>query len=198
MDGPTVNAFKFVQHFFFHLNRSDSRKKNLKEAFDRMVRFHEDMINALTWLTSAESKVAELDSAVEATSTEEQQDMEALRKELKVSFISSVEFITEFTLEKDVRLATFIKVRGKQQQKAMRVTTLRGRVTLLEHRKHNRVSLLLPPGNVVKKFFSTEMDKENLWWCFTKKSFFFNIIIPSWFFSLLRMTSMDIKKCSLP
>lgn len=49
-----------------------------------MVQFHEDMINALTWLTSAESKVAELDSAVEATSTEEQQDMEALRKELKV------------------------------------------------------------------------------------------------------------------
>lgn len=57
-----------------------------------MVRFHEDMINALTWLTSAESKVAELDSAVEATSTEEQQDMEALRKELKVSFVSSVEY----------------------------------------------------------------------------------------------------------
>lgn len=51
-----------------------------------MVRFHEDMINALTWLTSAESKVAELDSAVEATSTEEQQDMDALRKELKVGF----------------------------------------------------------------------------------------------------------------
>lgn len=68
----------------FHFFRSDSRKKNLKEAFDRMVRFHEDMINALTWLTSAESKVAELDSAVEATSTEEQQDMDALRKELKV------------------------------------------------------------------------------------------------------------------
>ena len=66
--------------------RSASRKKNLKEAFDRMVRFHEDMINALTWLTSAESKVAELDSAVEATSTDEQQDLEALRKELKVSF----------------------------------------------------------------------------------------------------------------
>ena len=50
-----------------------------------MVSFHEDMINALTWLTSAESKVAELDSAVEATSTEDQQDTEALRKELKVS-----------------------------------------------------------------------------------------------------------------
>ena len=67
--------------------RSDSRRKHLKEAFDRMVRFHEDMINALTWLTSAESKVAELDSAVEATSTEEQQDMEALRKELKVGLL---------------------------------------------------------------------------------------------------------------
>jgi len=73
--------------FLYHCYRSDSRKKHLKEAFDRMVRFHEDMINALTWLTSAESKVAELDSAVEATSTEEQQDMEALRKELKVRLI---------------------------------------------------------------------------------------------------------------
>lgn len=76
--------FFFFFTFIFHCHRSDSRKKHLKEAFDRMVRFHEDMINALTWLTSAESKVAELDSAVEATSTEEQQDMEALRKELKV------------------------------------------------------------------------------------------------------------------
>lgn len=76
----------------FHLDffRSDSHKKNLKEAFDRMVRFHEDMINALTWLTSAESKVAELDSAVEATSTEEQQDTEALKKELKVTDTSSL------------------------------------------------------------------------------------------------------------
>lgn len=55
-----------------------------------MVRFHEDMINALTWLTSAESKVAELDSAVEATSTEEQQDTEALKKELKVTDTSSL------------------------------------------------------------------------------------------------------------
>ena len=77
----------FLIVLFFYCYRSDSRKKNLKEAFDRMVQFHEDMINALTWLTSAESKVAELDSAVEATSTEEQQDMEALRKELKVRFI---------------------------------------------------------------------------------------------------------------
>ena len=76
----------------FHLDffRSDSHKKNLKEAFDRMVRFHEDMINALTWLTSAESKVAELDSAVEATSTEEQQETEALKKELKVTDTSSL------------------------------------------------------------------------------------------------------------
>lgn len=76
----------------FHLDffRSDCRKKNLKEAFDRMVRFHEDMINALTWLTSAESKVAELDSAVEATSTEDQQDTEALKRELKVTDTSSL------------------------------------------------------------------------------------------------------------
>ena len=76
--------------FYLDFFRSDSRKKNLKEAFDRMVRFHEDMINALTWLTSAESKVAELDSAVEATSTEEQQDTEALKKELKVRDASSL------------------------------------------------------------------------------------------------------------
>ena len=49
-----------------------------------MVRFHEDMINALTWLTSAESKVAELDSAVEATSTEERVETENLKTELNV------------------------------------------------------------------------------------------------------------------
>lgn len=82
-DNPCCNFNGII----FYCYRSDSRKKHLKEAFDRMVRFHEDMINALTWLTSAESKVAELDSAVEATSTEEQQDMEALRKELKVRLI---------------------------------------------------------------------------------------------------------------
>ena len=58
-----------------------------------MVSFHEDMINALTWLTSAESKVAELDSAVEATSTEDQQDTEALRKELKVSVVCAFEWL---------------------------------------------------------------------------------------------------------
>lgn len=58
-----------------------------------MVSFHEDMINALTWLTSAESKVAELDSAVEATSTEDQQDTEALRKELKVSPVCAFQWL---------------------------------------------------------------------------------------------------------
>lgn len=82
--GELKNSMSEVNERWSNITvRSDSRKKNLKEAFDRMVRFHEDMINALTWLTSAESKVAELDSAVEATSTEEQQDMDALRKELK-------------------------------------------------------------------------------------------------------------------
>lgn len=82
--GELKNSMSEVNERWTNItNRSDSHKKNLKEAFDRMVRFHEDMINALTWLTSAESKVAELDSAVEATSTEEQQDTEALKKELK-------------------------------------------------------------------------------------------------------------------
>ena len=49
-----------------------------------MVRFHEDMINALTWLTSAESKVAELDSAADSTSGEEGYKVETLKTELTV------------------------------------------------------------------------------------------------------------------
>ncbi len=45
------------------------------------------MITALTWLSSAESKVADLDSIVEASQTEEQIDMEDLQKELAVSLM---------------------------------------------------------------------------------------------------------------
>ena len=40
------------------------------------------MISALTWLTSAESKIAELDSAVDAA--EEHPDLTTLKEELKV------------------------------------------------------------------------------------------------------------------
>jgi hypothetical protein len=40
------------------------------------------MISALTWLTSAESKIAELDSAVDAA--EEHPDLTSLKEELKV------------------------------------------------------------------------------------------------------------------
>ena len=43
------------------------------------------MITALTWLSSAESKVADLDSIVDASQTiEEQIEMEELHKELSV------------------------------------------------------------------------------------------------------------------
>ena len=46
------------------------------------------MITALTWLSSAESKVADLDSIVEASQTEEQIEMDELHKELTVSDLS--------------------------------------------------------------------------------------------------------------
>ena len=80
---------KMLLFIFFPSNRSDARRKHLKEAFDQMVRFHEDMINALTWLTSAESKVAELDSAVEITSTEERVDSDNLKTELNVRWFDN-------------------------------------------------------------------------------------------------------------
>ncbi len=48
------------------------------------------MITALTWLSSAESKVADLDSIVEASQTEEQIDMDELQKELVVSLFQLV------------------------------------------------------------------------------------------------------------
>ena len=41
----------------------------------RLVHFHESMISALTWLTSTESKIAELDSAVDAAAADEQPDI---------------------------------------------------------------------------------------------------------------------------
>jgi hypothetical protein len=49
-----------------------------------MVRFHEEMINALTWLTTTESKVAELDSSIDAGCGENREDVENLKFELKV------------------------------------------------------------------------------------------------------------------
>ena len=46
------------------------------------------MITALTWLSSAESKVADLDSIVDASQTiEEQIEMDELHKELSVSIV---------------------------------------------------------------------------------------------------------------
>lgn len=50
----------------------------------RLVQFHENMISALTWLTSAESKIAELDSAVDAAATEEHPDVDSLKSDLQV------------------------------------------------------------------------------------------------------------------
>ena len=62
--------------------RCDGRKDKLQEQLTRLVQFHENMISALTWLTSAESKIAELDSAVDAA--EEHPDLTSLKEELKV------------------------------------------------------------------------------------------------------------------
>ncbi|XP_028414557.1 dystrophin-like isoform X10 [Dendronephthya gigantea] len=64
-------------------SRCDERKDKLQEMLTRLVQFHENMISALTWLTSAESKIAELDSAVDAAATEEQPDLSSLKDELK-------------------------------------------------------------------------------------------------------------------
>ncbi|XP_048577310.1 dystrophin isoform X2 [Nematostella vectensis] len=61
-------------------HKSEARREHLKEAYERMVQFHEEMIHALTWLTTAESKVAELDSAVDTTEAE---DRDALKAEIK-------------------------------------------------------------------------------------------------------------------
>ena len=65
--------------------RSNTRQQSLQEALDRLLLFHKNMISALTWLSSAESKVAELDSLVEASQTEESSNVEELQKDMKVS-----------------------------------------------------------------------------------------------------------------
>ena len=43
------------------------------------------MISALTWLSSAESKVAELDSLLESSQAEDSSDLEELQREMQVS-----------------------------------------------------------------------------------------------------------------
>lgn len=42
------------------------------------------MISALTWLSSAESKVAELDSLVESSQAEDTSDVDELQREMQV------------------------------------------------------------------------------------------------------------------
>lgn len=64
---------------------SSNRQTTLQESLDRLLLFHKNMITALTWLSSAESKVADLDSIVDASQTiEEQIEMEELHRELSV------------------------------------------------------------------------------------------------------------------
>ena len=65
-------------------SRCDERKDKLQEMLTRLVQFHENMTSALTWLTSAESKIAELDSAVDAAARDKQPDLTLLKEELKV------------------------------------------------------------------------------------------------------------------
>ena len=67
--------------------RSNNRHQSLQEALDRLLLFHKNMISALTWLSSAESKVAELDSLVEASQTEEAADMDELQREMMVRYL---------------------------------------------------------------------------------------------------------------
>ena len=64
-------------------SRCDERKDKLQEMLTRLVQFHENMTSALTWLTSAESKIAELDSTVDPAATEEHPDLTSLKEELK-------------------------------------------------------------------------------------------------------------------
>jgi len=49
-----------------------------------LLQFHKNMISALTWLSSAESKVAELDSLVESSQAEDSSDLEEVQKEMQV------------------------------------------------------------------------------------------------------------------
>ena len=82
--GKSKVAINFVfSNIFF---RSNARQQSLQDALDRLLLFHKNMISALTWLSSAESKVAELDSLVEASQTEESTNVQELQKEMRVTF----------------------------------------------------------------------------------------------------------------
>ena len=82
--GKSKVAINFIfSNIFF---RSNARQQSLQDALDRLLLFHKNMISALTWLSSAESKVAELDSLVEASQTEESTNVQELQKEMRVSF----------------------------------------------------------------------------------------------------------------
>ena len=74
----------FVSHVFSYF-RTNARQQSLQDALDRLLLFHKNMISALTWLSSAESKVAELDSLVEASQAEDTADVEELQREMFVS-----------------------------------------------------------------------------------------------------------------
>ena len=81
--GTSKVAINFIlSNLFF---RSNARQQSLQDALDRLLLFHKNMISALTWLSSAESKVAELDSLVEASQTEESTNVQELQKEMRVS-----------------------------------------------------------------------------------------------------------------
>ena len=74
---------------------SSNRQTTLQESLDRLLLFHKNMITALTWLSSAESKVADLDSIVDASQTiEEQIEMDELHKELSVSIVYVTYYFT--------------------------------------------------------------------------------------------------------
>ena len=63
---------------------SNAHQDSLQEALDRLLQFHKNMISALTWLSSAESKVAELDSLVESSQAEDTSDVDELQREMQV------------------------------------------------------------------------------------------------------------------
>ena len=81
------NVFHDLSSFIRY--RSSNRQNSLQESLDRLLLFHKNMITALTWLSSAESKVADLDSIVEASQTEEQIEMDELHKELAVCCLAN-------------------------------------------------------------------------------------------------------------
>eukprot|EP00794_Sanderia_malayensis_P000391 gene391-1025_t len=81
--GTQLSAAQYFAMYLFEGSEgSSNRQQTLQDSLDRLLQFHKNMITALTWLSSAESKVADLDSIVEASQTEEQIDMDELQKEL--------------------------------------------------------------------------------------------------------------------